>query len=504
DIEMLEITWVEDTDSLENVSLDIAGIGHTTYYLRNILPENSEDNPMDNGKIKNNEEEIINKKYETKWATIQINENGSFDLIFKSTGKEFKNLHYFIDCADAGDGYDFYMPKNDSEINNLDLKAEIQAEENELSYIFKVDYTFPLPEALNKERTERLEKKIGLKIHSTITIWKEFSRIDFNTELFNNVRDHRLRVAFPTPIRTDHVNASSVYDVVERGIGIEEYINTMSKWSQKPEPTSFMNGFVDISDDYRDYNPKEGENKRTSMAIFSKGLNEYEARRIKDGAMRPGQEGESNNNHSENTENGSAVEMVLTLLRAVRYEGGYIPTRGHAGDPIPTPDAQLQRQLKFEYALYFHENDWEEDLIPLKSQEYILPISIIGGQVKIPGRRNVQEFPEYKKYKLPPHSNYLYIPNPNLILTAFKKGERPENGDYFVLRLYNPTRKEQESIIELNADLLRGVKKIGLLNLIEKEIPNNGELMVKKQEETIESIKVTIKPKKIITLGFFK
>lgn len=435
--EMVELTFFDNFPSM----------GYYIYYIYE-----------DNKEIIDDKAETTQEMfhYENNWCIIDVNKNGTFDLKLKSSGLVFKNLHYIEDQADAGDGYDFYELPNDIPLNNLELGANILCRKTKFGIEYSIKCSIFLPEALNYERTARLNNKTTQNITTKVIIYDQMPRIDFETALTNKIKDHRMRVVFPTPIHTDSVHASSIFDVVERGIGNERFAKTMHKWKQKGVPTSFMSEFVDIH-----------ENGKGSVALFNKGMPEYEARRTVDG-----------------------IELIQTLFRSVRYMGGQMPGRGQAGSPYPTPDGQLMRPLKFEYALYFHENDWVQDNIFSRANEYILPIAIGGGKIIIPGRRPEQtDVSDSLPKDLDSSLRLVNIENPNIILTSFYLANEKE----IIMRLFNPTQNLLKTQIQLGVP----VNSLNVCNILEE--PTTLEMgQVSLIADKV--ISLEIMPKKIITI----
>lgn len=435
--EMVEFTIIDS----------FPGMGYYIYYLYD-----------DNSVVSDNDIKIINENmyYENNWCEFKVNENGSINLKLKSNGLKCQNLHYIEDQADAGDGYDFYELPNDVPITSLNLKAQVTPKKTRFGFEYIIKYSITLPEALNYDRTSRLDKKLNQEIISRVKIWNQIPRIDFETYLENAIKDHRMRVVFPTLINIDTVYASSVFDVIDRGIGNERFTKTMHKWKQKGVPTSFMSEFVDIH-----------EKGKGSIALFNKGMPEYEARRSSGG-----------------------IELIQTLFRSVRFMGGQMPGRGQAGSPYPTPEGQLLRQLKFEYAIFFHENDWIQDKIFLKSNEFILPMHIGGGKIIIPGRRPEQtDVSDSLPKDLESNMSLINIEDPNIILTSFYSSD----DDNIIIRVFNPT----PIFIKTKIHLGYSIHSLIECNILEEEMPlNKGNSTLIGDKEIL----LEIMPKKIITL----
>ncbi len=280
DYDILDVLWIQPNHT---------GMGYNTYFL-----VEAEDD--DSGGLT---DDISNSIYENSWGKIEFNSNGTFNLLLKESNQQFVNLHMFEDQADGGDGYDFYAVPNDIPLNSLNITAQITGIKHIFGAEFNIELDIDLPKALNHPRTNRLNEFQPQHIQSKIIIWDHIPRIDFTTIIDNKILDHCLRAVFPTPFSNDQVQAALIYDVINRGIGLEAWLETKAKWMQKPVPTNHVSQFIDIHED-----------NKGSLALFNKGLPEYEARRGENG-----------------------IDLIQTLFRCVRYEGGEMVGRGRAGDP---------------------------------------------------------------------------------------------------------------------------------------------------------------------------
>ncbi len=166
-----------------------------------------------------------------------------------------------------------------------------------------------------------------------------------------------------------------------------------------------------------------------------------------------------------------AVEIVkdslyITLLRSV----GGLSADGTAGPLVPTPDALELKPYTFEYAVQPHNGDWRQAEMYKQAQEFHhLPIAIQadgGGDLA----------PEFSFLKLSPN---------NLILSALKKAEDSEE---VILRFFETKGETTEAEVEL----FRGIKRLTLVDLLEREereLPFTGN-----------KFRLEVKPFEIVTL----
>ena len=274
---------------------------------------------------------VSGREVENSQINLLINENGSFNIKYKATGKEYTNLGVFEDMGDSGDEYNYSYPDNDKRITSENLKSIVSVvSSSDWEITFRVEMILTLPVSDTDKHRERSSETKLLPVVNYITVETDSSIVKCRTTLRNTVRDHRLRVLFPTDIKTDKSYGGSPFDITERPIHIEEYdesqipphVKKVIVGAREAKPSTYFHTreLVDLN------NGKEG------LAVFNKGLPEYQV--IDDSTI------------------------ALTLFRSVGWIAKEINTRiGDAGPEIYTPDAQCLREMEFEYAIAPHEGD---------------------------------------------------------------------------------------------------------------------------------------------------
>lgn len=277
----------------------------------------------------------------TNRIVVDFNDNGSFNILHKASGKQYKNLGILEDRADTGDEYNYSYPDKDKTFTSESAKADIRIEEFSSSkVVVRTEYTLNLPESDADNHTTRSKKFRKLPVVNYYTIESDSDVVKCKTLLRNTVKDHIMRVLFKTGIVTDHAWAGSPFDVVKRPTFIEDYdesgipedVKKVIIGAREARPnTIFLNReFVDLND------------KESGMAVLSKGLPEYQV-------------------INEDT-------IALTLFRSVGWIAKEINSRiGDAGPEIFTPDAQCLREMQFEYAVYPHIGNVDEGNVCEKS-----------------------------------------------------------------------------------------------------------------------------------------
>lgn len=424
----------------------IPALGYKTIYLKSSQK-----------KSKDNQDNILSDKVvvkenimENQYLRVKINENGSIDIWDKVNKREYKGISIIADGGDAGDEYNYSYSENDILITNENIKAKIEViEKSFLKAVVKINIILQLPESLTDDRKTRSPKLRDFPIVNWLTIEADSPILGFRTEVKNTVKDHRLRVLFPTNIDTKYSFAGTQFDVTKHEItpktfnnsDISEDVKRVIIGAREPEPiTTFPQyHFVDINDGKR------------GVAILNKGLPEYEILPDKN-------------------------VIALTLFRSVGWlaRGDLLTRIGDAGPTIFTPDAQCLCQMAFEYSLYFHQGDCYEGRVYQLAEEFNTNLKIIKTDQRKGKLKDIDGFLSLRSIK------------DALQVSAIKKAEDAEG---IILRLFNPSQKIIEGEIISNYNL----KKVYFVNLKEEIIEE-----IKDQEEN--KFKLIVKPKEIVTL----
>ena len=248
---------------------------------------------------------------------VEIAENGSLTVTDKATNVSVDNLAVFENVGDIANEYIFFQPQGDKAILSSDVKAEIKvlsntAEKAVIELVHVLDIPVSADELLEREqkmvvgfpsrKAQRSTKTAPLTITTTVTVRSNSKKIDFETSLNNQMKDHRLRVLFPTGlVNVETHEADSIYEVVKRP-------NSVSASWKNPTNPQHQHAFANLHDETR------------GVTVGNYGLNEYEIV--------------------------NSETIAVTLLRAV----------GELGDwgYFPTPEAQCIGEFTFHYSVELH------------------------------------------------------------------------------------------------------------------------------------------------------
>lgn len=261
------------------------------------------------------------KKMENNRLKVVVRENGTLELTDKKSNRVYTNLLTFENCGDIGNEYVFKQPIADKMIYSSDYPASVTIlEDGEFVAKIKIEQEWEIPisaaallqqeqEQITDFRTRKAARSKEVKtmrFDTIVTMYRDDPCLNFETTLVNEMKDHRIRVLFPTALKTELHMADSIYEVVTRPN------LPLPSWENPTNP-QHQQGFVCM---------KEGEE---GITIGNFGLNEYEI-------------------IQENT-------IAITLLRSV----------GELGDwgYFPTPGAQCLGEHTFSYSLSVFDEEKE-------------------------------------------------------------------------------------------------------------------------------------------------
>lgn len=336
---------------------------------------------------------------------MEVNPNGTIRLTDKHTNAVFDNLHYFEDTGDVGNYWAYAAPYHNRTYTSLTGKVDCWCEDNgPLSATLAVKYTMELPQKGYESRHgihgegKRSEQTETLVIVSRFTLTKDAKRVDVHTEVRNNIKNHRLRLALPTGIAAETADASGHFTVDRRPAKpIKNQAGTY--WPEMQ--TLPMQNFVDVSDG------------TTGFALLHDCLTEYELR--------------DDDRHT----------LYATLLRSM---GNMIVTWSEAvGEFDDQNGSQMLRTLCYDYALYPHAGNWEDADVYEQAALQNVPCSVY----QLCGARGGS---------LPQQKSFLSLDNKKLVLSAIKQAE---DSDRIIIRLFNPSACAQQGTLRLHAPIAR-------------------------------------------------
>lgn len=432
---------------------DLPFLGYRTYYLmpgvevvgsHPVVTASAQTNSMENDDLK-----------------VTINTDGSLNITEKQTGHTYRNLGYFEDGGDAGDTYDYSYPPQDTLVSSLGKPARITLlQPGPLLAKFKVELTLDLPEGLTEDRQGRSGQTRPFPITSYVELAAGSRRVEFRTVVQNVVKDHRLRVLFPTGLTSDCCYAEEPFDVAcwpIQGEAIPTELSEVGKLMTAgrytaPVNTNPFQNFVDYADDQQ------------GLAVISRRVTEYEVLPEKEGAV------------------------ALTLLRSVGWLARYdLQTRtGDVGPHIFTPEAQCLGEHVFSYALYPHRGDWSEEKSHVQASSHNLRPRVVQTSAQF-GR-------------LPDELAFVSLqseePTNAFRITALK---RAEAGDGIIIRLFNTLDQAVQGELKTWWSEAAKVFKTNLNEEVQTGLVNeNGCVAIKARPKEIITLKLKLAPQLLL------
>ena len=383
---------------------------------------------------------------ENEYLRVEINPDGTFNLLHKETGRWYRQLGYYEDYGDAGDHWVIIKPPNNPHFYSRGLPAEISViEDGPLSTIFCIKQTMNIPEGVTPDRTARSSKCLPLHITTYLQLVRgeRFLRIKVTVE--NKSECHVLRIMFPTHIRTDVVHVEMPLDVVTRQIKIPP----CRDWREPYEGVQVQQNMLSLSD---------GKN---GFAVLNKGLTQYEV--------------------IDNEERTIAVTLLRAITNWNSVRLAYYPDQ---------TGTQLFGTHSFELAVMPHKGDWKEGECLTTAQLYnVNPLVVVAG----PGEGD-----------LPMEMSFLQISDPHLILTALKQYEWEENSSgngknlTLIARLHNPANSTVKTDITsslpvISAELV-DMKETSIIESL--PVQNGKKFSLQIPPHKVVTIKISVKNNK--------
>lgn len=348
-------------------------------------------------------------KAENKYIKIRINGDGTVDLTDKQTGRTYAGLNYFLDMGDKGNMWMSDPPVNDNIISSAGRPAEVSAIiKGPLAVKFQVRLDMMLPEEFDWTRNKRSQNYKKMSAVVELTLKKESKYLEVKTTIENTVKDHYLKVCFPTDLNAQKTWSEGSFSVTE--FPVKPSVVGKLRGSELARHPANM--WFDLYD---------GEN---GLAVLTDATKDYEI--------------------LENDENQT---MAMGLVRGVRLR---IPCDNRLWMEYPGDEsAQSLGKFTYRYALMPHIDMWDKAGLYRHALMFNAPMHVC----QFGRQRGI----------LSPTKSFIGVEGENIILSTVKKAEDKNS---IIIRLYNPTDREQHGKIKTGLD----IKQAYLTNLNEERI----------------------------------
>ncbi|MGE5613471.1 MAG: alpha-mannosidase [Bacillota bacterium] len=318
---------------------------------------------------------------ENSLIKVFINPDGTVNIQNKANGHMFKRMNYITDEGECGDPWNHIKPIKDIKYSSLGVAANIYTvASGPLVCVIGAEYSLRLPcETVGNEARSDKTVEVPVKVEYTLT--RDSNVLKVKTTINNRVKDHWLRVNFPTELKTDVSWTDSHFDILSHKIEVPD----STGWMEEARGTHPLRTFVSLSD------------RENGLTIFSKGLFEYEV--------------------FDNDERAVALTLIRAFKMSIMTEVQNSNSR-----------SQCQGEQVFEYAICVHKGDWKEAEIQRACLDYLIPVrSAMSGRAK---------------GFLPHQANLFEQKNRNLQITCIKPAD---DGLGIIIRLFNPLEESQNA-----------------------------------------------------------
>lgn len=340
---------------------------------------------------------------ENEHLKIQIKSNGTFNVFDKANKIHFNNLGYFYDEGEAGHAW-VHSPVKPF-ITTLNQKPEIKlTAKGPLYSEVSINYKWRIPKDRLSSNTKAFTE---IPITVFVSLSKNSKRVDLKIHINNTAENHRLRIMFPSNLNTEYSFAEGQFDVVKRST---KRIDARD-WVEQPMYDFPLHHFVDLCDN------------KSGSAVIVHGLKEYE---VLDDAQKT---------------------LAVTLLRAFTY----VIQPSSKEEYSHKKGSQCLGHHEYSISFYPHKGNWDEGKVYEQALNF-------NNDVRLFQSGNLTG-------TLLPSSAFIQIQPNDLIFSCFKNDEN--NGDAYILRIYNPTEKEVNGLIKFLLEL----RKVERVSLEEKFFP---------------------------------
>ncbi len=373
---------------------DIPAMGYKTFKIK---PVAQRDYPypheeFDPPRIIENDLLVGTRRARNEHVELAINPDGTFDLTNRATDRTHSGLNYFQDSGDCGNMWVSCSPDQDAIIDSRPGAAEVAClRHGPLETVFEIRKTMAVPARYDFTHKCRSEHNATIDATVRLTLKKGARHVEVATTIDNHVRDHFLKVLFPTGFTAESTCADGSFSVV--------------KYKTVPDLTTELARHpVQLWADLH-----EGD---AGLALLSRSTRDYEV--IVD-----------NDQHT----------LAMSLTRGVRMR---IPCDNRLWMDYPGDESsQGLGCTTHEYALMPHSKGWFEDAVYHDALAFNHPLKAVqfGKQAGV----------------MPTDYSFVAQADPNLVLSAITKAE---DRDSVLVRFYNPTEGDITSTVRTGFDFV--------------------------------------------------
>ena len=159
---------------------------------------------------------------ENEHLAVTVQDSGAVTLCDKRTGATYSDLCIFEDTADIGDGWYHVRPIANQTFLSTGFPAGVSVlTDGPYTTTFRIEKTLLLPSSFAWMERRRSDERVPVRLFLDVTLNKEAHHLECRVSLDNTVRDHRLRVLFPTGVSGKDWFAGQPFTVVRRQRGVD-------------------------------------------------------------------------------------------------------------------------------------------------------------------------------------------------------------------------------------------------------------------------------------------
>ncbi|MCC5876398.1 MAG: glycoside hydrolase family 38, partial [Candidatus Sumerlaeia bacterium] len=200
------------------LDLELPPLGYTALSIKPEKLDTPTRHPVGQGSIARDHNWLENEH-----LLVRVAPNGTISLIDKATGRVYTDLLGLEDSADIGDGWYHGLAQNDEIYYSTSCHSDISIIQDggELATI-RIRTRMLIPENFDFKELVRSEITIPFVVENHLTLRKNQKFLAVKTIIRNTATDHRLRMSFPTDLKTDHYWTDSICDAVKRQVQLRE------------------------------------------------------------------------------------------------------------------------------------------------------------------------------------------------------------------------------------------------------------------------------------------
>jgi mannosylglycerate hydrolase len=345
---------------------------------------------------------------------VDVKNNGTFDLLNKTTGQLFTDLSLFTDQGDNGDSYDFSDIIADSEklytdceftITPLPVKSGFQS--------VKLEGVLSVP--ITSDDDGRSAELVDLPMSITVSLTQNSEDVIVDYNFTNTASDHRLRINMPLPFKVEKVRAGIKFNEVTTQVRSQprKAVKTEDKGEFKAEEMDKQGSDFRIHPEFTCDHFVSFENEKGGLALYPEFPVNYEL------------------------VDGKNQRLAVTILRSVAYlsRGGMNTRTKNAGPTTKLSGAQMLNRdfsMRFIYRAYSAEQ--KGDLFRDSVLNRQNPAT---GLIEGFGKNKVENANLAK----------IEIDNCNILISALKIKQKR---DGVLIRFFNPTATAQSANLKMD------------------------------------------------------